>query len=807
MNLFRKQLEIESDFKIYKIHERVFKIGEIVNNNLNLKHLDIFINLINKGKKFISCYHLNHFHFFKNLLNNFESNLAALNKSIFLSKIYFQQKSSNIQNTVRVNQVNDVISNLDMTSHILDEIPNNLNNIKHDALINKIIRTDHKKNEKYFIQHELVDFQLSVYEFFSKNKIELEKLQKNITKDEYFVLTRFLINKPFKVVECDKNVGSAIISHDLYNKLCLKYLDTNDFKKIETDPLESVNLLIKKNLDKLLDDMDISTKLKDFLYMKNCKLGRFRLLMKIHKSKFGTRPIINSKSHPTENLSSLIDCLLKPILKLTSSYIQDSQNLLQKTKNIKFPSDCKIFSCDFEGLYSNMIDLNHALIIICDFMKDKINSVNLNHKAFYIFLKLIFENNFFKYNKKFYKQIKGIAMGTKCGPSIANVYLYIMETLFLTIHKPLYYSRYIDDIFIIVANNFDILILTKFFHNLILNIELNNALVCFLDLSCYLNKFTNLLNFSLYKKKTNTFQFLLCSSNHQKNIINNNPFGSYLRIRRICTYSHDFIYHSNILTNQLVTRGYEKKKLYKIYNKVLSLNRDILIEYKPKKHLDLNNCILFRMNFDLNYTLIQKQLRIIFKDCFKDTPLRNHKLKILNKTQSNFGSLTINNIEPTLLIFNKLASKKCKIYSCKVCTYLVDSYYLKIKNFFIPTDFDTNCNTKCAMYAINCSLCKDIFYIGETGRLISSRIKEHIRDIIHFKAYIQYNSVVSYHFNLLEHKLERDFKFYILMDELPDLKIRRDFENNTIHLISKLGGKIINDPIKIRSPYTFGSKI
>jgi len=45
------------------------------------------------------------------------------------------------------------------------------------------------------------------------------------------------------------------------------------------------------------------------------------------------------------------------------------------------------------------------------------------------------------------------------------------------------------------------------------------------------------------------------------------------------------------------------------------------------------------------------------------------------------------------------------------------------------------------------------------------------------------------------------------MDELPDLRIRRDFENNSIHLIKKLGGKIINDPSKIRSPHTFGTKI
>ena len=101
----------------------------------------------------------------------------------------------------------------------------------------------------------------------------------------------------------------------------------------------------------------------NFLNKSICKLGSFRLLMKIHKTKFGTRPIINSKSHPTENLSWLLDSILKPLLKLTDSYIQDSQHLLQKTKDVKYPSNCQIFSCDFEGLYSN-IDLNHALIII-----------------------------------------------------------------------------------------------------------------------------------------------------------------------------------------------------------------------------------------------------------------------------------------------------------------------------------------------------------------------------------------------------------------------------------------------------------
>jgi len=222
---------------------------------------------------------------------------------------------------------------------------------------------------EYFSKNETVE----VYEYFSKNETVFENLINNISKEEYFILSRFLTIKPFKIVECDKNVGSAIISHKAYDILCLKNLDCPDFEQINENPLEKINQEIVEKLSELLFNNEISEKLKDFLILDNSRLGSYRLLMKLHKKKFGTRPIINSKSHPTENLSWFLDSILKPIIVLTESYIQDSQNLLQKTNNVIFPSDCKIYSCDFEGLYSN-INLSHALEIICEFMKDKIKS-------------------------------------------------------------------------------------------------------------------------------------------------------------------------------------------------------------------------------------------------------------------------------------------------------------------------------------------------------------------------------------------------------------------------------------------------
>ena len=104
----------------------------------------------------------------------------------------------------------------------------------------------------------MVDFQLDIYEYFSKKAIYFEKLKTNITKDEYFVFTRFLKNKPFKLVECDKNIGTAIISHQLYKELCLKNLDTPDFELISIDPLEEIKLKIRNNLENLFQNNDIS---------------------------------------------------------------------------------------------------------------------------------------------------------------------------------------------------------------------------------------------------------------------------------------------------------------------------------------------------------------------------------------------------------------------------------------------------------------------------------------------------------------------------------------------------------------------
>jgi len=83
---------------------------------------------------------------------------------------------------------------------------------------------------------------------------------------------------------------------------------------------------------------------------------------------------------------------------------------------------------------------------------------------------IILNYNYFKYEEDFYKQLDGMAMGVICGPTLANLYLYILEIKWLNLNKPLVYLRFIDDIFLVIKDKLDIENFVKTFIYLTLNI-------------------------------------------------------------------------------------------------------------------------------------------------------------------------------------------------------------------------------------------------------------------------------------------------------------------------------------------------
>jgi hypothetical protein len=130
------------------------------------------------------------------------------------------------------------------------------------------------------------------------------------------------------------------------------------------------------------------------------------------------------------------------------------------------------------------------------------------------------------------------------------LYIYTLEKKWLTIQNPLLFSRYIDDIFIILfyKDNLDhtITSLHNSFDNLKLNIEHGDEVV-FLDLKIKINKIINRLDFNLYIKPTNTFSYLLTNSNHPVHIFKNIPKSLFIRLRRNNSRLFNYFYHANKL--------------------------------------------------------------------------------------------------------------------------------------------------------------------------------------------------------------------------------------------------------------------
>ena len=353
----------------------------------------------------------------------------------------------------------------------------------------------------YRFQEESLNFKFEIYEKLSTHFVNFKN---NLSPKEITALYSFVNYKQFKVTETDKNIGITVSTHQVYNDLALKHLqDTNIYSKIDNLNIFEINTLIKNSIDYLLTEKHITKKLSNAIIIDNnsVKFGKFRLMPKLHKSKFGIRPIINCSSHPTSKISLLIDCLLKPIVVTTESYIKDAQHLIQKAQHLQFPQDCLIFSCDFDSLYTNIL-IEDACRYICDFAKDKLDLSFISIFGFKSILEILFNFNYFTFNGKIYKQNSGVAMGTICAPNIANIYVYCLEVKFLHIHKPLFYARFIDDIFIIVISSFQIKFLLDSFDSLTLNI-VTDKIVNFLNLEISLCKMSRKLSFSMYFKPTN----------------------------------------------------------------------------------------------------------------------------------------------------------------------------------------------------------------------------------------------------------------------------------------------------------------
>ena len=138
---------------------------------------------------------------------------------------------------------------------------------------------------------------------------------------------------------------------------------------------------------------------------------------------------------------------MAPIVRPLPSYVKDSQHALQIFRDFNFLGEDKlIFTMDITSLYTVIPNCEGLLALkhFFDLRSVKEPSSETIRLAELVFLTL----NCFSFAGSYYKQINGVAVGTKMGPRHANLFVSYIEHQFFNQYngpKPDLFRRYIDD--------------------------------------------------------------------------------------------------------------------------------------------------------------------------------------------------------------------------------------------------------------------------------------------------------------------------------------------------------------------------
>ena len=184
-------------------------------------------------------------------------------------------------------------------------------------------------------------------------------------------------------------------------------------------------------------------------------------LVKMHKSDEikPLRPVLSASSCYNFSLASFLAKAIKPFcyskfcIKDTATFI----NQIEKLRNdLNVRSNLVLVSFDVESLFTN-IPLKDTISFLLDkiFIDSTIftyEDVTFTCCTLETALGLCTMNQYFTFNSKIYVQMDGTAMGSPLGPVLANFYLSYIEDNRIDFESescPLFYARYVDDIFCI----------------------------------------------------------------------------------------------------------------------------------------------------------------------------------------------------------------------------------------------------------------------------------------------------------------------------------------------------------------------
>lgn len=410
------------------------------------------------------------------------------------------------------------------------------------------------------------------------------------------------------------------------------------------------------------------------------------------------RPIHAATDTPATRLSKFIAKSLTTLLEHVPAHLKNTDEFMKFLSDIggEIHGFCSLDVCNLYGSIplEDVDSTTPGVFTVAKrfFSEHKRNCIlkSLNEDDFESLLRLCLMSDVILIGGNSYTQKTGLAMGNNLAPILAIIYMNELDDQIL--HKAgetIVLKRYIDDIFI--AWKSDTITAEK-----LLSIA---------------NGLNSALKFTIEMPENNHLPFLdtLVSFDLEKRTFTTTLYVKPIHSQCITPWDS----HGPVSSKRAILVGEIKRAIARSTNsssKTASLRKitsTFTLNGYPKKFVKT----VIKSTLRNTQPREERQEDICLKIPFINEELKRKALAVIRRSGINNIRTHFMNGRPSSRIFAAPKDKQNCPSECETCKL---------------TNIENRCLTKNSVYHMECSHCHAI-YIGETGRTIGSRIKEHLR--------------------------------------------------------------------------------
>ena len=437
--------------------------------------------------------------------------------------------------------------------------------------------------KKWAIPYQLTRRLTSFEEALRPRYSQPKKIRSNLLPHQRYALMSLRNRPDLLVVQCDKNLGPAVIERSQYIRMAFRdhLQDATTYRCLSPESALEYKTLLEDKLREWLANHKAVISKNEMRFLKNLAskcadpFPYFYLTMKVHKSPLKSRPIVSCSGSLLHGIGLWLDDQLQVVAQSLPSYVKSSFDVKQQVTGLHLPHNARLFTADAVSMYTN-IPTSTALREIKRYLLDNSHQFpKLNVAAVTQALELIMTHNVVQFGDTHWLQLSGTAMGTPPAPAYATIFYGIHEATILERFAAIgparrlgYYRRYIDDILGIWIphpsprrNERDWLAFQELLNEFHLTWEVSPLAteVNFLDITLTLHE--QRIKTNLFQKPLNLYLFIPPKSAHPPGVLPGLISGTIYRIHMLCSEPPDIKHHLQTFWNRLLARGYTKEQL------------------------------------------------------------------------------------------------------------------------------------------------------------------------------------------------------------------------------------------------------